>query len=312
MAMDELNLFRDFRSGAAPPSEEARRRASARLTGAIDDEQSLERGLDGRPARAGLLRWALKRPAYVAFASVALVGAAAAALFASAPWNASPGFLERAQAALAAAPTTGTVLHMKWDMTFTSTTLGCTVERGPNEVWIDQNPPHRYRVLVKWIPDPTDTDRAIACPPDRPAELGGSFDQRETLRFVPPNSLSFLPNQNQFVLPPDPVTQLREAISAGTAHDEGKTQLDGRTVELIRRDPPTPSECPSCPQEPQYDYVDPETYYPVKVDGPGSTGVPGLKLRVVMRILAFDYLPRTDANLALTNIRAQHPNATGP
>jgi hypothetical protein len=121
-----------------------------------------------------------------------------------------------------------------------------------------------------------------------------------------------LPNHNQFVLPPDPVTQLREAISAGTAHDEGKTQLDGRTVELIRRDPPTPAECPSCPQEPQYDYVDPQTYYPVKVDGPGSTPVPGLKLRVVMRILAFEYLPRTDANLALANIRAQHPNAIGP
>jgi RNA polymerase sigma-70 factor (ECF subfamily) len=25
-----------------------------------------------------------------------------------------------------------------------------------------------------------------------------------------------------------------------------------------------------------------------------------------------DYLPRTDANLALTDIRAQHPNAVGP
>ena len=105
---------------------------------------------------------------------------------------------------------------------------------------------------------------------------------------------------------------LRDAISAGTAHDEGKTQLDGRTVERIRVDPPSPSACPSCPQEPQYDYVDPETYYPVKVDGPGSTGVPGLKLRVVMRILAFEYLPRTAANLALTNIRAQHPNAKEP
>jgi hypothetical protein len=243
---------------------------------------------------------------------LAVVGAAAAALFVSAPWNNSPGFLAKAQAALSA-PTTGTVLHMKWDMTFTSTTAGCSVTRGPNEVWIDQTPPHRYHVLVKYHPDPTATSpAAIACPRDNPAELGGTFDTPETLRFVPPNSLSFLPDNHQFSLPPDPVTQLRDSINAGTAHDEGKTQLDGRTVELIRRDPPPLSACPSCPQEPQYDYVDPETFYPVKVDGPGSTGVSGLKVRVVMRILAFEYLPRTAANLALTNIRAQHPDATGP
>ena len=310
--MDELNLFREFRSGAAPPREQARQRASARLAKAIDFERALERAVDEQPARVGIARWALKRPTYVALASLALVGAAAAALFLSAPWHNSPGFLAKAQAALAA-PTSGTILHMKWDMTFTSTTAGCTVTRGPNEVWIDQTPPHKYRVLITYVPDPTDTSpRAIACPPDRPTELGGAFDPRETLRFVPPNSLTFLPGQGQYVLPPNPVTMLRDAISAGTAHDEGKTQLDGRTVERIRVDPPTPSACPSCPQEPQYDYVDPETYYPVKVDGPGSTGVPGLKLRVVMRILAFEYLPRTAANLALTDIRAQHPNATGP
>ena len=30
----------------------------------------------------------------------------------------------------------------------------------------------------------------------------------------------------------------------------------------------------------------------------------------VVSILAYDYLPATTANLALTNIRAQHPNAT--
>src|SRR5262249_47400784 len=116
MGMDELNAFREFRSGAAPPSEQARQRASARLAGAIDRERSLERAVNEQPAHLGIVRWALKRPAYLGLASLAIVGAAAAALFVSAPWDASPGFLERAQAALAA-PTTGTVLHMKWDMT---------------------------------------------------------------------------------------------------------------------------------------------------------------------------------------------------
>src|SRR5580765_1839104 len=112
MGMDELNPFREFRSGAAPPREEARQRASARLARAIDFERALERAVDEQPERVGIVRWALKRPAYVALASLALVGAAAAALFLSPPWNDSPGFLARAQAALAA-PTAGTVLHMK-------------------------------------------------------------------------------------------------------------------------------------------------------------------------------------------------------
>jgi len=39
---------------------------------------------------------------------------------------------------------------------------------------------------------------------------------------------------------------------------------------------------------------------------------PFLRLHVVVRFLAYEYLPRTPANLALTDIRAQHPNANGP
>jgi DNA-directed RNA polymerase specialized sigma24 family protein len=37
---------------------------------------------------------------------------------------------------------------------------------------------------------------------------------------------------------------------------------------------------------------------------------PVARLHIVDRYLRFEYLPRTDANLALTDIRAQHPNAT--
>jgi hypothetical protein len=34
-----------------------------------------------------------------------------------------------------------------------------------------------------------------------------------------------------------------------------------------------------------------------------------VRVGTLVRYLRFEYLPRTDANLALTDIRAQHPNA---
>jgi hypothetical protein len=176
-------------------------------------------------------------------------------------------------------------------------------------------PPHSYRVLLNdFPPDPANADpRELACSRGTPSELGGAFDTGHTLRFVPPNTLSF--NPLQFVFPLDPVTDLREAISAGRAHDEGKTQLGGRTVERIRIDPPSDCHDPSCPRESLYSYVDPETFYPVEWHGPGVIAPPGrpvVRLHIVMRYLTFEYLPRTASNLALTDIRAQHPNATGP
>jgi hypothetical protein len=229
--MDELDPFRDFRRGVATPSEDAHRRASALLAGAVDGEHA------PRSSALGLIR---KRPGYSALAVAALAGATATALFLSAPWNNSRGFLERAQAALT--PPAGTVLHYKWEQTSTVTSPACTVTRGPNEIWIDQTPPHGYRALLD---DPPPAG-SLACSSGTLREVGGTVDPacssaaqpscttQETLRFVPPDKLSVSPLQ--FVLPPDPVTMLREAISAGSAHHEGKTQLDGRTVERIRID----------------------------------------------------------------------------
>lgn len=259
--------------------------------------------LRGHPGRNRLL-----------LAAATLPIAAAAALLFTAPWNSSPGFLERAQAALT--PPAGTILHQKWEATSTSTDPACTVTRGPNEIWIDQTPPHRYRALLNDLPpDPADTDpRALACASGSASELGGTFDTGETLRFVPPNTLTV--NPLRFVFPLDPVRELRAAISAGAAHDEGETQLDGRTVERIRIDPPPGCPVPDCSREPSYAYVDPETFYPVQLESPHGyivpPGGPVVRLHMVVRTLTFEYLPRTPANLTLTDIHAQHPNATGP
>jgi hypothetical protein len=333
--MDELELFRDFRRGVAAPSEDARRRASAwRAAGGE------------RRSRTSVLRLITTRPAYSVLALTALAGATAAALFLSNPWSDSPGFLERAEAALA--PPSDTILHMKWEVTSTVTDPACSVTRGPNEIWIDLAPPHKYRAILDDPPPAGADPRALACSSGTVREVGGTVDPacspaeqsscttQDTLEFQPPNTLSVTPLQ--FVLPPDPVTMLREAISAGTAHDEGKTQLGGRTVERIRIDLPSaplfePAVCafPSCAVG--HVYVDPETFHPVEMQGPtmyvmpppdrgamippsaiteatGQFDPPLARIDVVDRYLTFEYLPRTEANLALTDIRAQHPNAT--
>jgi hypothetical protein len=294
--MDKLDLFREFRHGVAAPSEDARQRASALLASAIEG-----------PHRRGtaVLRPFRQRRGRTVLALAALAGATAGALFVSTPWKSSPGFLERARAALT--PPAGTVLHQKWEWTTSTTDPSCRVTNGPNETWIDQTPPHRYRGLMIWSRDP--------CASGTPSEGGGTLDTREALLFVPPDTLKS--TGLGYFGPPDPVAALRQAISNGRAHDEGTTELDGRTVRRIRVD--APPDCPiaGCEADPEYHYVDPETFYPVQVESPHgyaipSPGGPLVRFHSVLRWLTYEYLPGTPANRALADIRAQHPNATGP
>jgi hypothetical protein len=308
--MDELDLFRDFRSGVAAPSGDVHRRASARLISALDSESA-----PGITA----LRLIRTRPGYTALALAAIAGATAAALFVSTPWNNSSGFLERAEAALATNP--ATVLHVISEETYTSTDPACSVTRGPNETWIDQTPPHRFRAVQEsHTPDSAVDPRRWVCSSGTIGELRGTLDSRRALWFVPPGA-----ENGSLVLdsrPHDPVQALRDAINAGRAHDEGETELNGRIVKRIRVD--APFNCPDpCPHDPFYTYVDPDSFYPVEERG--FTGIwsapppsPGnefpenpvaakrlARFHVVRRYLTFEYLPRTAANLALTG--AQQP-----
>jgi hypothetical protein len=241
----------------------------------------------------GWLRAGSARARFLVAATTLSIVAAVALLFTS-PWSRSPTFLARAEAALT--PPEGTILHQRWELTWTSKDPACTGTSGPNEAWIDETPPHRYRAFVREPrPDPSG-DRPVVCwPTGPPVELGGTFDSDQNLRFEPPNSLSV---SGDFILNVDPFGDLRDQIAAGTAHDEGETQLHGRTVERIRLDTTPVS----------YVWVDPETFYPVENEFEGVMGP--FVVRMVWRNLTFEFLPRTDANLALTNIEAQHPNAT--
>jgi hypothetical protein len=290
-------------------------------------------------------------------ASAAVSLAAAVALVIAATWSGSPTFLERAEAALT--PPADTVLHMKWEVTSkfepmsSRTDPACSVIRGPNEIWIDLAPPHTYRAILDDLPAAGSSPRSLACSSGTVREVGGKVDlacspieqtnctTQDTLEFEPPSTLNVSPLQ--FVLPPDPVTMLREAISAGNAHDEGRAQLNGRSVERVRIDAPrisdedvvSASACafPSCAFG--HVYVEPETFHPIEMRAPpllvmpppddgvvilppaghivGASGRfddPVARIDVVDRYLTFEYLPRTEANLALTDIRAQHPDAT--
>ena len=122
-----------------------------------------------------------------------LAAAVAAALFLTAPWSNTPGFLERAQAALT--PPGGSILHFKLAETVTSKDFGCTLRRVPLEVWIDQTPPYRYRALVPGIlnrPPASETARDFVCHEAKETTEIGSptqpIDGRGFL-FVPPNTL---------------------------------------------------------------------------------------------------------------------------
>ena len=106
----------------------------------------------------------------------------------------------------------------------------------------------------------------------------------------------------------DPASALRTAISEGRAHEAGTTQLDGHTVRRIALDLPStlpadaprlPADAPVMTHSEAYADVEPETFHPVEI-------VFG---RDAYRFLAYQYLPASAANLALADIRAQHPEA---
>lgn len=255
--------------------------------------------------------------------------AAAIALFLTAPWSSTPSFLERAEAALTAPD--GMIVHEKWATTVTSSNPRCTVTQG-GELWLDayseRTDTQRYRGVLRnsFLPLPKNSQPPQGpCPGrGRDIEVGGTVNGR-LIVFAPPNKLVRMPVD----VPPlvganaatsrldgrgqafDLVEALRRSLSDEGARDEGKTRRNGRTVQRIRLGWGVA-------------YVDPDTFYPIEIrpapyPGVDPQGLPRIVRQIiaeaprgVIRFLAYEYLPRTPANVALTDIRAQHPNATGP
>jgi hypothetical protein len=279
-------------------------RFRAELDDAIRRELEAQETARSNGRGAGALRAVRRRPGRVMLAVAAVAGAGAAALFVSSPWKGSPGFLEQVQAAIA--PRVGTVLHMK--LVMSQNRPGCKVTHPAIEAWVDLSPPYNLRAFEVKQTDPCKAGTSI--------EIGASASRKRTLVFRPPNSLeSTVEWPYDPGLKPDPYGGLRQAIDDGTAHLQGRTVLeDGQVVERVRIDCGDDAISPGC--EPRYWYVDPETFLPVRtLSGPGLRPGPGATCRAecyVQDFLAYEYLPGTPANRALADIRAQHPDATGP
>jgi hypothetical protein len=295
-------------------------RFRAELEDAIRRELEAQAHADSNGRGAHVLRAVRGRPGRTTLAFAVLAVAVGVALFVSTPWQTSPGFLERAQAALT--PPAGRILHMKWELVFTSADAACRTTN-IHEVWIDLTAPHSYRAFVPpagAMPEAPGTappslpgTGGLPCPAEgTPVEVGGTADGTDPLRFVPPNTLA--PARRIYFQPvADPWARVRELIAEGRARREGTVLRDRQTVERVRFDPPTSCPPPAaghCPTEPEYGYFDPETLYPVAWEYARDPMFPLVRNRE--RYLAYEYLPRTTENLALTDIRAQHPDATGP
>lgn len=240
---------------------------------------------------------------HFAAAAAALVLALTAAALTVQPWSGSTSVLAQAEAALR--PADDVVLHQEWVATTTSKRFGCTVTHRPSALWIDQAPPHRFRVRLEDAPPPTALQRdarALACWDGAGVELGGALDTRETQELTPEGDLRPAP---RFGHPVDLVADLRRALEERRARDQGETTRDGRTVRELRVDPPTGCTARGCPREPTDWYVDPETFRPVAMEGPAVIDIPGrplVELRSEVRFLVYEELPRTDANRRLTDI----------
>lgn len=277
--MDELDLFRSFRAAAAPPSTGAAAAARAAVASALEREA----------ARAG--RRTLPRRPLVLTLSAALAVALAVVLALVAPWSGGPSIVDRAAAAIVQG--SDTVLHQRVEMTSTNLATGAALGRHTLELWLDGAAPHRYRAFFQ----PPFTSRTL--------EVGGSAASLHAAVYRPATNTFDTHSLQLRITGVNALDVIRQALASGDAVPQGTTQLDGRRVLRILVHGSGPK------RTDEVYYVDPQTYDPVEIDGQGFLvdGAKRYHVSTVERFLTFEFLPRTAANLRLTDIRAMHPTA---
>ena len=278
-------------------------------------------------------------------ASMVCAGAVAVVVLVVVPGSGSSGYLARAAAAITPPGPETVLYERWEDTRPAEGPGYPSRTFGPDQLWIEESAPRHYRLIMQPRPGAGTASRADlwgeyggiigfggypywlaeleAAVAGHPLEIGGELENPaeharlpRSFTFTPPNTLwsgrfqaplgAPLPEAghvNEAVA--DPVAVLREAISEGRAHEDGTTEFDGKTVERITFNAPTPSVGAPRPgsqppaEDSRYVLIEAETFKPVEfVFG-----------HLIYRFLTYEYLPATSANRALANIEAQHPDA---
>ena len=323
MTDEHMNLLRDFRADLPAADHETAERVFARATTVSDDSRT--------PRRI--------RP--LALLATTLALSAALALAITAPWQGGPSILAKASAAISA-PAGAQVLYEQ--MTFRSPTivnyrnplLRLTpmgrAGNGSFKLWLELSGSERsFRSITHivlparkgGIPAPTapwgyGTTRLKAGP--HTLEVGGLLGPKHVIeadvyqpagnRIVRYTHAPTAIRSTSF----EPVALIQQALGDKQALLAGPTRLNGQKVERIDL---TIHDVDYGNGSATY-YIDARTFRPVEVVfhhaiGVGYPDLPlfqsGVTTNVVFHFVAYRYLPATSANLALTNIHTQHPDA---
>ena len=216
----------------------------------------------------------------IAFVVAAVLAVAALSLLVANPWNSRIDIVQRANAALDIKP--GTVLYESTRRVQTDSSDRRRTVSGM-ETWRGSDGSFRALVTPRWGGPRVEIGTGPAS------------------RIVPS---SYDPKTNTIqeacsVLRPtaDPVAALRKALASRAVRVDGTTTINDRAVDRIRTDA----------NGARYTlYIDPHTYLPVETIS--TYEFKGHPIRDVSRF-TFDRLPATEANLRLTSLTAEHPNA---
>jgi hypothetical protein len=270
----------------------------------------LEDATSAGPLGPGLRR---RVPALSLRLRVGLVGAgvaAALALIVASPWDRGPApisaaegavILKRTQAALAFRP--GRVLHLRTQTTFVlipvSRTNRKVYERVRTESW--SRTARRY------------DSRSLLTYGSHRLESGLTFEPCGLYYFD--SGTGALYRDNRFPPTPcgsggfsDPAASIRRNLAAGKLEVVGRATIRGRSVYRIQES----RKYWLVDRDTTILYVDAHSYQPVRIESeePGALASARYRtIREIRDVLAWEYLPATSANLALTDIREMHPDA---
>lgn len=127
-------------------------------------------------------------------------------------------------------------------------------------------------------------------------------DDGTTVAFYDPttNTITQTPSLKKPAAPPDnPLTDIKQALQNGQARVLGTATVDGTATYEVQLADQNGFDAQSL-----IAYVDQTSYRPIELADPHNNGA-----IVHLRVVTFEYLPATAANLSLLSLTAHYPNA---